>query len=47
MRWRSNIYMWLDWFAWRPIRIERQWIWLETVERLKTDGFPRYRLKKG
>ncbi len=23
------------WFAWHPVRINNQWVWLEYVERLK------------
>ena len=28
---------WGQWFAWRPVRIERRWVWLKRVER--TWGF--------
>jgi hypothetical protein len=24
---------WRQWFAWRPVRIGRQCVWLETIER--------------
>lgn len=23
---------WRDWFAWRPVKIQNQWRWLETVQ---------------
>lgn len=24
---------WHRWFAWRPVLVDRTWVWLETVER--------------
>lgn len=41
MRWHSETYdAWLDrianwhhWFAWYPVQVEQQRVWLETVER--------------
>lgn len=26
---------WYPWFAWHPVRVEGQWVWLEWVERWK------------
>jgi hypothetical protein len=36
MRWQSrpsNKREWHRWFAWHPIKIDHQWVWLETVHR--------------
>lgn len=37
MRWnirKEQDYLeWHQWFAWHPVRINGQWVWLETVER--------------
>lgn len=37
MRWPASSpkarEVWHFWFAWRPIRIDRTWVWLETVLR--------------
>ena len=40
MRWGTNgnlqwieRQIWKPWFAWRPVKIGHQWIWLETLER--------------
>ena len=36
MRWpvaESTEGLWLPWFAWRPVRVNGEWVWLETVLR--------------
>jgi hypothetical protein len=38
MRWKIESYVsrfgvWRKWFAWYPVAIDRQMVWLETVER--------------
>jgi hypothetical protein len=30
---RSNLGNWYPWFAWYPVEIENEYVWLETVER--------------
>lgn len=34
-----NEYKWHPWFAWRPIRIDDQLVWLETIERKRCHRF--------
>lgn len=29
---------WHDWFAWHPVRIHNEIVWLEIVERRRTDA---------
>ena len=42
----EHMYSWHRWFAWYPVRayVETEetcvWVWLETVDRLKEDGWP-------
>jgi hypothetical protein len=24
---------WHEWFAWHPVLVDREWVWLETVQR--------------
>lgn len=34
MRWTpKDTWEWTDWFAWHPVTIDGQKVWLETVER--------------
>lgn len=36
MRWRvRNLCSWHYWFAWHPIKIDNEWVWLEQVLRRK------------
>ena len=28
-----DIYKWHVWFAWYPVKVGKQWVWLETVWR--------------
>ena len=42
-RWvRDEYYVWSipwhRWFAWHPVRVDNEWVWLEYVERLGVDG---------
>ena len=40
MRWLAkDKAQWYRWFAWHPVRIGCQWVWLETVERRKGETF--------
>jgi hypothetical protein len=36
---------WHDWFAWRPVLIEGQTVWLETVQRRMLSDWWKYRIK--
>lgn len=40
MRWRKKFtpHDWRPWFAWRPVNIAGNWVWLETVERVRDVG---------
>lgn len=29
----TDVYKWHPWFAWRPVRCEGQWAWLELILR--------------
>lgn len=34
MRWKKRKpEVWNKWFAWHPVEIKDEWVWLETVER--------------
>ena len=35
MRWptRYRVRPWHPWFAWHPVNVQDEWIWLERVER--------------
>ena len=34
MRWKARPFSeWNRWFAWRPVHIADEWVWLEWVER--------------
>lgn len=40
MRWRhQEPERWHRWFAWYPVVIDGEWVWLESVERLQGEGF--------
>ena len=45
MRWkakhRQQYDEWRDWFAWFPVKIQGEWIWLETVQRTQVAPFDR------
>lgn len=31
---RSNrTAQWQEYYAWRPVRVDQEWVWLETIER--------------
>lgn len=32
--------MWEEWFAWHPVMIEDEWVWLKTIERREEWTFP-------
>ena len=43
MRWRYQpATEWHRWFAWYPVVIEGQWVWLETVERRLVESLTDY-----
>lgn len=31
--WKARIWKWHPWFAWHPVRIGGDMVWLETIER--------------
>ena len=34
MRWKAKPKSeWIPWFAWHPVQINHEWIWLERIER--------------
>ena len=36
MRWsiyRRRRVRWVKWFAWYPVKVEEEWVWLEWVDR--------------
>jgi hypothetical protein len=36
MRWATDTFdpfEWHSWFAWRPVQVDEQWVWLERIER--------------
>ncbi len=43
MRWKAKDHQkydeWRAWFAWHPVKIESNWIWLETVQRTQIRPF--------
>lgn len=40
MRWPKIMpgrqHVWNDWFAWRPVSVGNEWVWLETVMRTRS-----------
>jgi hypothetical protein len=35
VRWTvKEVDPWRPWFAWHPVRIDKQWVWLERIERM-------------
>lgn len=42
MRWKrkmgQNPYMRHQWFAWHPVEVDGEWVWLEKVWRRKVHG---------
>jgi hypothetical protein len=39
MKWNRRNKVWHRWFAWHPIRTEREWVWLEVVSRRWSETF--------
>lgn len=38
MRWKIRSYQeWNPWFAWRPIKVNDEWVWGERILRRRTD----------
>ena len=38
-RWWENKKKWNQWFAWRPVFVDGEWVWWETIERkMVSDG---------
>jgi hypothetical protein len=38
----STLDDWQLWFAWFPVRVRGQWVWLETIKRMRVCHFGCY-----
>ena len=38
--WSHEVTQWRRWFAWRPVVMHDQWVWLEIIERRADPNLP-------